>query len=571
MKHLLHITVGLSLVLLCSCSSSRDVERMLDKAEELMVERPDSSLVVLEGIDITTVASRGTKARYALLLTQAKDKNYIDETDATLIEDAVEYYEESDNVRYKFMSYYYQGRILSNKGDYTHAIIAYTQAEELLNKLNDNYLAGLLYTEIGSIYSAYFDYNKCLEAYTSAYRYYMEAELTLHAAYAMLDIGIAYWNIAENFLADEHIHKAIDMAVSLQDDYLERICYENLIILYNSTGKDERCGNITRIITEKYDKGLYSAKCLGAIANYYADINQSTDAERFLLTAWGNAYNEADSLSSFFQSANIMKRLGRINEALCYFEKGALIQNEQILATTQQPILTAQKEYFHNQSKLNSYRLKKNTQIYVSLFVVALLCIVIIIMYARHRVISKDLEISKYMDLATELQHSIQDKERHISEISKHISMQEEAHTSMIREMHSQVADLFHKQYKLLDKLSNTYYETHGISREKESIYEQVRIEINKFANDKGTLAQLEKIVNQYKRNAINLVRTEIPSISPRDIKLLCYIYVGFSAKSISIFVGETTGNILTRKYRLRNKISKLNTPNAQIILEEMP
>ena len=141
----------------------------------------------------------------------------------------------------------------------------------------------------------------------------------------------------------------------------------------------------------------------------------------------------------------------------------------------------------------------------------------------------------------------------------------------MIREMHSQVADLFHKQYKLLDKLSNTYYETHGISRDKESIYEQVRIEINKFANDKGTLAQLEKIVNQYKRNAINLVRTEIPSISPRDIKLLCYIYAGFSAKSISIFVGETTGNILTRKYRLRNKISKLNTPNAQIILEEMP
>ena len=36
MKHLLHITVGLSLVLLCSCSSSRDVEQMLDKAEELM-------------------------------------------------------------------------------------------------------------------------------------------------------------------------------------------------------------------------------------------------------------------------------------------------------------------------------------------------------------------------------------------------------------------------------------------------------------------------------------------------------------------------------------------------------
>ena len=66
-------------------------------------------------------------------------------------------------------------------------------------------------------------------------------------------------------------------------------------------------------------------------------------------------------------------------------------------------------------------------------------------------------------------------------------------------------------------------------------------------------------------------IREEIHSISERDIKLLCYIYAGFSAKSISIFVGETTGNILTRKYRLRNKIIRLNTPNAEIMLQEMP
>lgn len=96
-----------------------------------MVERPDSSLFVLEGINIDDIGPRRLHAKYALLLTQAKDKNYIDETDATLIDDAVEYYEESDNVRYKFLSHYYHGRILFNKGDYTHAIIAYTQAEEL--------------------------------------------------------------------------------------------------------------------------------------------------------------------------------------------------------------------------------------------------------------------------------------------------------------------------------------------------------------------------------------------------------------------------------------------------------
>lgn len=210
-------------------------------------------------------------------------------------------------------------------------------------------------------------------------------------------------------------------------------------------------------------------------------------------------------------------------------------------------------------------------QICITISVIVLLLVIVVGMYARHRVLTKDLEISKYMDLATELQASIKEKEHKLSEISEHISNQAEIHNSMIKEMHGQIAELFDKQYELLDKLSNTYYETHGCSREKESIYERVRTEINKFASDKRSIAQLEKIVNTYKRNVINLIRNEIPNISDRDIKLLCYIYAGFSAKSISIFIGETTGNILTRKYRLRAKITKLNTPSMDIILQEMP
>ena len=237
----------------------------------------------------------------------------------------------------------------------------------------------------------------------------------------------------------------------------------------------------------------------------------------------------------------------------------------------QQPIVSIQKDYFQSEAEYNSYRLKKNLQIYLALSIIVLLILLIVFMYMRHRFLRKDLEISKYMDLASELQVSIRDKEAKISEISERISASEEAHISQINEMSGHISELFHKQYELLDKLSNTYYEMHGCNKEKESIYEQVKSEINKFANDKKTMDQLERIVNTYKNNVMSHIREEIHSISERDIKLLCYIYAGFSAKSISIFVGETTGNILTRKYRLRNKITRLNTPNAEIMLQEMP
>ena len=552
------------LLLLQSCS---DISRNLSLAEDLMIERPDSSLMILNEIDYRQIGSRKNMAKYALLYTQAKDKNYIDEIDISLISKAKEFYEDSDDIRSKFLSYYYYGRILCNNEDYTEAMIVYIQAEEMLEKLDDNYLAGLLYTQIGNIYRDYYYYNKCLDAFLLAYSYYSICELNLHMAYALLDIGIAYWNIEDTHNAEQYIVRALESAIELKDKHLEKICYENLIVLYDKIGDIHKCGNKIDELTLRFNTKLLSPISLGSIANYGAKTGQIEHAEDYLRSAWERTDNTSDSIALFFQSANIMEVIGKTEEALRYFKEGVIVQNKQLHHAMQQPILSTQNKYFQHQAEYNSYRLHKNKQIYIILTITLLLVVLIISMYIRHRFIIKETEISKYIDLAAELQATIQDKDTRLSEIS----VREEANNTMITEMHSHIAELFHKQYELLDKLSNTYYETHGFSREKDSIYEQVKSEINKFANDKRSNTQLEKIVNTYKRNVIHIIRSEIPNISERDIKLLCYIYAGFSAKSISIFIGETTGNILTRKYRFRTKIIKLNTPNVNILLQEMP
>lgn len=568
MKKLWYIFVVCIVILCYACRPTNvDIQQYLNSAEELMIDRPDSALSILENINVDQISSRGDRARYALLYTQAKDKNFIDETDVSLISEAKEYYEDSNDNKAKFLSLYYYGRILCNNGDHPDAIIVYTQAEYLLEIFKNYYYAGLLYTSIGNVYRSYYDYDKCLEAYLSAYKYYALSELESHMAYALLDIGIAYWNLEDTILADEYINNALQLALNIGDTHLERICYENLIILYDSIGEIENCRYLIDKLNQNFDKDLFSPACLGAIASYYADIHNFKLADSCLMNAWNNARCEADSVSLFFQSANIMKTMGRTDHAWQYFGEGIKIQNNQLRLAMQQPIVSSQKEYFENQARYNSYRLKKNTIIYTTSSIIVLLITIVIVMFMRHRMLTKDLEISKYMDLAKELQSSINDKDIQLSEIS----IRAEADNSRLNEMSNHIAELFHKQYELLDKLSNTYYETHGYSREKESIYEQVKSEINKFANDKKSISQLETIVNTYKRNVINLIRSEIPGISERDIKLLCYIYAGFSAKSISIFIGETTGNILTRKYRLKAKISKHDTINKNIILQEMP
>ena len=569
MRH--YISIIILALCLVACNRHSKHWETLSQVESYMDERPDSALAVLEHINTSELKGKEERARYALLYTQAKDKNYIDETDLSLICEAQKYFKESDNVRYQFLSLYYYGRVLCNNSDFHKAIIAYTEAEALLEKLGDENLSGLLYVQIGNIYRITHDYDKCLEAYKSAYNHYSKAKLDSHMAYSLLDIGIAYWNLTDTAIAEEYFTQSLMMAKALNDEYLERICYENLFVLYDEIDENEKCTNIAFELNEKFNSSLFSPVCLASMASYNAKIGDYESIDKYLIEAWNGTQNKSDSIALYFQSANIMKIIGNTDKALDYFEKGINLQNEELRYAMQQPIVSIQKDYFQNQAEYNSYRLKKNLQIYVTLSIIVFLILLIVFMYMRHRFLKKDLEISKYMDLASELQVSIRDKEAKISEFSERISVSEQTHISQIHEMSGHIAELFHKQYELLDKLSNTYYETHGCSKEKESIYEQVKSEINKFANDKKTMAQLERIVNTYKNNVMSHIREEIHSISERDIKLLCYIYAGFSAKSISIFVGETTGNILTRKYRLRNKIARLNTPNAEIMLQEMP
>ena len=572
----MHITNKLYTIILAICLTACNHHysehwETLSHIESYIIEHPDSALIVLEQIDISEVSSKEERAKHALLLSMALDKNYIDETNFDVLQPAIDYYEGNGTTTDKFQTYYLQGRIYQNQGNETEAMILYAQAKELLSGIDAPFLVGQLHTEIGNIYRSNYDYAKSLEAYQTAYDLYVKAGLESHAAYTLLDIGLSYWNLEDNAKGIEYINEALQIAIKLHDEYLEMICYQNIVFLCDDIDAVGRCGSVVETLVNRYNIEKFGSGSLVAIASYYAEVEEYDRMEEFIGRAWSNATNAKDSINVYLTQADILKRTGKPEEALQYFEAGVKLQNREVRSSLKQPIETTQKEYFQQQAEYNAYRLKKDRELYITLGIIALLALIVVAMYIRHRMLTKDLEISKYMVLSSELQTAIRDKEDKLSAISEHISSQEEAHNSMVSDMHRQIAELFEKQYELLDKLSNTYYETQGVSKEKESIFKQVKSEIDKFATDKRSIAQLEKIVNTYKRNVIGLVRSEISNISERDITLLCYVYAGFSAKSISIFIGETTSNILTRKSRLRSKIAKLETPNAKVILEEMP
>ena len=108
------LSLLLLLAIVCSCETSH-FTKQLDEAEIAMDLYPDSALIMLDSMGDVNAGSTQDIARYALLYSQALDKNYIDVTDDSLINIAIRYYENSESAFNSMKSYFYLGRVKFNQ------------------------------------------------------------------------------------------------------------------------------------------------------------------------------------------------------------------------------------------------------------------------------------------------------------------------------------------------------------------------------------------------------------------------------------------------------------------------
>ena len=138
-----------------SCSD-RDIIRQLDDVGSYINEYPDSALSVLDSLYTTGMQGREANAQFALLYSMALDKSYIDATDDSLINIAVDWYRKHGTADERLKSYYYQGRVYQNSGDNEAAMGSFVRAEAASGN-EKNETKGLLYTAMSGIYIQIFE------------------------------------------------------------------------------------------------------------------------------------------------------------------------------------------------------------------------------------------------------------------------------------------------------------------------------------------------------------------------------------------------------------------------------
>jgi tetratricopeptide (TPR) repeat protein len=370
------ILLLLGLLLLMACNDPKHVTDTLHRAEVLMNEHPDSAWAMLNTLSPDEMGQNSTCALYALLYTQAQDKTYRDETNDSLISVAVDYYRDTDDVRHKFLSYYYKGRVHFNAKDYLSATSCYMESEQLADAVGDDYLVGLLYAELGRIYRLYYDYPKSLEAYQKAAECYERAGKIRHRNYMWLNQSSLLRCMDDYGEAERMLRMTFALAKEGEDKALIKSCLGDLVML---CVEEERMIEARNVYTELLfwvDEDYGSSSFMSKLAKMYASEGNFLQAQKCLEQGWNFATEKTDSVSLYISSSEVYNLQGNGKQAYQELMKGVLMQNKDTRQALQQPVLTAQRDYLSEKLEFEVYklRMRKFINLLSILFLLLMLC-----------------------------------------------------------------------------------------------------------------------------------------------------------------------------------------------------
>lgn len=383
MKKLL--TILLLVLCLASCNRHSEHWATITEMERNIEERPDSLLIVLQSINTDELVGDEERAKHALLLSMALDKNVIDKTDFEVLQPAIDYYEDNGSATDKLRTYYYQGRIYQNAGNDTSAMEHFVNALSVGSQSNDILTKARIHFAQSNIYYDLYDFDNFIESNKSAALYFKQAEEYDSYAFCLIRIINGYTLKDEHDKALPYIEECKLMLDGLNITILTDF-YSSYITYLIRYGTEQEIDEIIH----QYINSIPSPNIDWlTIANAYYTMHKYNEALSILsqYDTEGNEYKEKKYLAILYE---VYKSLGDHKNALEIFEEYVDIFTINIFAKMQQD--TKFVEERHNlemaKAKETEAKNKRTIAVWACLFIMTAL------LYALN-IIRRRLQISR--------------------------------------------------------------------------------------------------------------------------------------------------------------------------------
>ena len=538
------IAAILSIFLFVGCNINR-TSKVLADVESYISDRPDSALCVLESLDSDVLNTRRLRAHHALLHAMALDKNYIDVTDDSLANVAVNYYQKHGKTKYLARSLYYKALAHYYAKDYEVAIVDATRAENIARESDSLYLG----------------FTKVLQAdiYISNHNEVEELTCLEEAAMIYNNIGAAYYeNVATFRLAQSCINNNFyDRAHEL----LTRLVSDSTVIKKIRLKAIRENAFLMTVSPEPdYESAVSGYEYVYSKDKSYL-VNPHCWAFKYSLTQLGkiDRAKQLEKELSFYLSQDVASywqyRIARISgdkeSALKSLEQYLTLDNEEVKKVLKQSISVSQRDFFNSQSQLYEHKVKINRLIIVSIIISSILILVITALLILRYIHSQRQERESYLQYAEEITRQLREYKNTHPLRKKYIAT-------------------YKSRYETIGALYDQYVHANGRVDAEKIIYRKVVSLIDELRFEIERSNELERMLNEDLDGIMDKLHAELPRLKKKDYLLFGFISLGFDATVISHFMDTTVNTVYIRKSRLKKQIEESSAEHKSQFLELM-
>lgn len=552
--------------LLVSCDN-RQTKSLLQDVETYIQERPDSALRVLRKVDSLTLNTKALRARYSVLFAMALDKNYIDTTALSILEPTVAYYEKFGSPKDKMLSYYYLGRIYSNRKDYPNAVIFYSQALRESSEY-DYYHRGLIYAASADAYNASFNDEEELRNTILAYECFEKI--------GDKDLDLSLYKVAQAY----HNNERFDVADSLYS------------LVYS--GKDSTSRLALYAMEDLVSNDLYQEKqdverdleLLEYVAEHRGNLSLESYYEYAYLLLLAGKESEAENILSQLSNreANgktmeiryrIAECKGQNEEALALLKSMLSHQNDVVKKKLAQSVFKAQSDYYRLTAEVSEQKSTISNQRSIIILITGLMIIAllyVIFMKRKSTLIREKDRLTQAVEESERLLETVRNRaNEEKSEREKDIldlKSRNEREQDKIKDLREMYVALYQKRFCEIGK----YYDaasSHRLESIKEKAYHDVisstQALFEEIASGSEGQKKFEARINADLDDIVSKIRSDFPKLKDDDIRFICYLIVGFDTSTISFLMDISKENVRVKKHRLREKLNGYSGPNETL------
>ena len=205
-----YIIVIILALCLVSCSHHSKHWETLVQVESYIEEIPDSALSVLQGIEVDDLSGSEEKAKHALLLLMALDKNDVAETDFEILHPAIDYYKNNGTPTEQMLTLFYQGQIHRINSQYAQALVCFGEAIKIDENSKDIQTKARIYDAQGDVYRVLTKWDETIKSKLCAAEYFSKLNNTDSYVSSLLDVFYTYTKNGDSISAGRYHNKCND-------------------------------------------------------------------------------------------------------------------------------------------------------------------------------------------------------------------------------------------------------------------------------------------------------------------------------------------------------------------------